>query len=44
MDAGDHEVRWDGKDDRGNRLPAGVYSYRIQSGGSSVARRLVLLP
>lgn len=42
--AGPHDVQWDGNDDRGNRLPAGVYSYRVQSGGSSLARRLVLLP
>jgi hypothetical protein len=42
--AGQHDVQWDGNDDRGSRLPAGVYSYRVQSGGSSRARRLVLLP
>jgi hypothetical protein len=42
--AGTHEVRWDGNGDPGRRLPAGVYSCRIQSGAESVARHLILLP
>jgi hypothetical protein len=27
--AGSHEVNWDGKDSRGNRLASGIYIYRI---------------
>jgi hypothetical protein len=41
--AGRHEITWDGRDDRGRPLPSGVYLYRIISGGSSDARRLILL-
>lgn len=44
MDAGVHEVAWDGRDDAGRRLPAGVYTYRLQADGVSSARRLILLP
>ncbi len=29
--AGAHAVRWDGRDDAGNPLPAGVYLTRIET-------------
>ncbi len=37
-------VRWDGRDSRGARMPAGVYFYRMASGSALITRRLVKLP
>ncbi|HOX24330.1 MAG TPA: FlgD immunoglobulin-like domain containing protein [Candidatus Krumholzibacteria bacterium] len=41
--AGDHEVRWDGRDDGGRPAPAGVYVARVASGGRQAAAKLVML-
>ncbi len=41
--AGDHLLRWDGCDDLGKLLPAGVYLCRFSAGASSLAVRKVLL-
>jgi len=43
LDAGAHEILWDGRDDSGCGLPSGVYFYRIAATGASMAGRLVLL-
>lgn len=40
---GNHEVVWDGRDERGTRLASGVYYYRLQSGTFEQTKRLVLL-
>ena len=40
---GPQAVLWDGRDDRGRRLPAGVYFYRLESPAGTEARRMVLL-
>ena len=42
-DAGPQRVSWDGKDDRGRRMEAGVYFARLVAPGARVASRLVLL-
>ncbi len=42
--AGRHGARWDGRDPRGRRLPAGVYLYVLTAPPSSAQKRLVLLP
>jgi hypothetical protein len=42
--AGPHEKVWDGRDDRGRRVSAGVYFYRITAEKQETARRMVLLP
>jgi hypothetical protein len=42
--AGSYGVAWDGRDERGRRLPAGVYFYRLAVGGAEAARRMILLP
>jgi hypothetical protein len=39
MDAGEHDVPFQ----RGN-LPSGVYFYRLESGGQSATRAMVVLP
>lgn len=41
--AGDHSAAWDGMDDRGARVPAGVYFGALQAAGHTETRRLVLL-
>jgi hypothetical protein len=41
--AGEHAVAWDGRDDSGRPVPAGVYFCRLRAGGIEDARRLVLL-
>lgn len=40
---GDHTVGWDGLDDRGIAVASGVYYYRLSVGGSSAARKIVLV-
>jgi len=40
---GIHAVRWDGSDDRGHAVPAGVYFVRYSAGGTSSTGRLTLV-
>lgn len=39
---GRHSVRWDGRDQFGRALPAGIYFYRLQAGGEALTRKLLL--
>jgi hypothetical protein len=41
--AGQHAVRWDGKDDLGKNAASGIFFYRLEAGGLVTTRRLVLL-
>jgi serine protease AprX len=41
--AGDHRAAWDGRDDAGAALPAGVYLARLQRGGVSQTLRVMRL-
>jgi hypothetical protein len=41
--AGPHSEPWNGLDDNGNRVASGVYFYRLQTGGQTFTRKLVLL-
>jgi hypothetical protein len=43
VSAGEHEVAWDGRDDSGRRLAAGVYFCRFRMGAAAETRRLVLV-
>jgi subtilisin family serine protease len=43
MPAGRHEIKWDGRDERGAALPSGVYLYRVRAGSHNEARRMLLL-
>ena len=40
--AGRKSVRWDGRDDQGRALPAGMYLVRMQATGFAQMRKLVL--
>ncbi len=42
--AGTRTVAWDGRDDTGTRLPAGVYFVTLDVAGWTVTRRIALLP
>lgn len=41
--AGTHRVRWNGRNDAGRPLSAGVYLYRLQAGEKTMTRKLVLV-
>jgi flagellar hook assembly protein FlgD len=41
--AGEDETVWDGRDDRGQPVPAGVYLYELDAPGFRAARRMVKL-
>ncbi len=38
-----HKIYWQGRDDRGARLPAGIYFLRLQSAGKIWQRKMILL-
>ena len=40
---GEHHVDFDGRDDRGQPLASGVYLYRLDTGGVTQTRKMVLL-
>jgi len=41
--AGYHRVKWNGKNEAGQRLASGVYLYKIQAGAFVQTRKLILL-
>lgn len=41
--AGNHLVRWDGADERGNPVASGVYLYRMKAEGFSSVKKMLLL-
>lgn len=42
-EAGKHQVKWTGTDQRGNLLPSGTYFYRLQSQGFIQVRKMAIL-
>jgi len=42
LPAGAHAVSWDGRDDGGHALPAGMYFYRLETGGRAASRKVLL--
>ncbi len=40
---GEYEITWDGKGETGETLPAGIYFYRLLTGGHKVFKKMVLL-
>ncbi len=43
MPAGDHRIRWDGKDSYGRSAPSGIYIARLVSGSRTAAIRMTLM-
>lgn len=43
MPAGDHSLRWDGTDEAGHTLSAGVYFCRFEAGGRTFSARMMLV-
>lgn len=43
MDSGIHQVTWDGRDERGKKVSAGVYLYRMTVDGFSDAKKMVVI-
>jgi len=43
MEPGERRVEWDGRDSRGERVPAGIYLYELDAPGIKAARKLVRL-
>ena len=41
--AGRHRIRWDGRDQRDRRVPAGIYFGRVEAGGDHAAIKLLIL-
>jgi hypothetical protein len=41
--AGDYDLAWDGRDDRGTAVAAGVYFYRLSSGSETLTRKMILV-
>jgi FlgD Ig-like domain len=41
--AGSHIVTWDGRSAQGGAVASGVYFYRLESGGSSLTRKMMLV-
>jgi alpha-D-xyloside xylohydrolase len=41
--AGVHSTMWDGRDDRGRSLAAGVYWYRLEAGDATSTKQLIML-
>jgi hypothetical protein len=43
LDAGRHQVSWDGRDSNGTALPSGVYFYRLIGAQQSLSQRMTLI-
>ena len=42
--AGANDAEWNGKNDAGAKVPAGVYFYTIKAGKTSVSGKIILMP
>lgn len=43
LNAGNHSLVWDGRDDTGHPVASGIYLYKLNAGGQSQTRRMLLL-
>ncbi len=40
---GNYQVVWDGRDDKGEKVSSGIYFYRLEAGGYSETKRMILV-
>ena len=38
---GTYTYRWDGKDNKGQIVPSGIYLYTLQSGSEKITRKMI---
>ena len=43
MEAGYHQIQWDGANDVGQKVASGIYLYRIQAGEFRLIKRMILM-
>ena len=43
VNAGNHSVVWDGKDNSGNTLSAGAYIYKLETGNQEVSKKMLFI-
>jgi parallel beta-helix repeat protein len=43
LEAGEYNVRWDGRDSEGEPLPTGIYLYKLQAGDMRETKKMLLL-
>ncbi len=43
LSTGSHQVTWDGSNDAGNSVAAGMYFYRIQAGSFQAVKKMILI-
>lgn len=43
LEAGPHQVNWQGRDDQGRLLPSGVYFYQLEAGDRALRQKIVVL-
>lgn len=41
--SGTHSIQWNGKDQQGNQVPAGIYFYQLQAGDFVQTKKMVLM-
>ena len=41
--AGSHQISWNGQDDSGNELPAGIYYYQLKAGEFQQTRKMLFV-
>ena len=43
LNTGIHQMKWDGSNNKGNRVESGVYFFKVQGDGFDQTRKLLLL-
>ncbi len=43
MKAGNHSVKWNGRNNKGNIVPSGIYFYRIEAGSYQKVKRMLFI-
>ena len=43
LEAGNHQIRWDGRNDAGVQVSSGTYFYRLDAGGTAETKKMILM-